>query len=416
MIKKWAELKEFKDDPQLTLIPTLYRSLMKEYRFPTSTDTNGASKSQAKLPTDPNVVTSNQEEEDIAKAIELSLKESGGSSPPSKSKTSSGLGYKKQESNSFYPTIDSNVSVNSPSFSGVPSGKDPYQVRALYDFEAAEDNELTFKAGEVVVVLDDSDTNWWKGSNHRGEGLFPANFVTTDLTEPTEQSQPMQRKSVQFNDEVKVTLLEKEVSEPVSIDEEKIDRLIHLLHEADPTNENRDSEELISLEEQCSQMGPMIDEELEKVDRKIAALNGVNGQLVEAMNLYHSLMRESLAPGISPYYPSPIANSQPVYPGQQAPYPPSQGSPAQYSSHGYSNSHPGYSGHPPVDPGYGHQHQPMYPVYQQQTNGPHAMPQYPPVGHVQQQPQQYQQHPPPPAAFATPSVDQHPPASMAPNM
>lgn len=91
-----------------------------------------------------------------------------------------------------------------------------------------------------------------------------------------------------------------------------------MLHEADPTGERLDSDELIQLEEQCLKMGPLIDQELEVVDKTHASLSSVNSQLVEALNIYCALMKENAAystamPPQSPYMqpPQQIAVQQP---------------------------------------------------------------------------------------------------------
>uniref|UniRef100_A0A914IB65 Intersectin-1 n=1 Tax=Globodera rostochiensis TaxID=31243 RepID=A0A914IB65_GLORO len=61
-----------------------------------------------------------------------------------------------------------------------PSGEVVFAV-AAFDYTAQHDDELTFKLGDIVEVVDRSDSLWWKGRK-KGQPeqkalLFPANFV-----------------------------------------------------------------------------------------------------------------------------------------------------------------------------------------------------------------------------------------------
>lgn len=289
-LKKWAE-GDFKSDPQLSLIPALYAKMKQEgldFSEPQTTV-----KREVQFSKDPNVVQSQQEAEDIAKAIELSLKEKT-TSPKAQSYTPAA---KSNQTSSLYPsmsTLSSSTSSGSAAASltatsAAPNPQELRKVRALYDFEAAEDNELTFKAGEIIMVSEESDPNWWRGSNQRGEGYFPANFVTADLSMEPEDLMPKETKSskkVQFESTQEI-----KQEQAAEINEETIDRLLFLLHEADPADPSQDSDEMLRLESVVNQMGPLIDSELERVDRKHAQLTQLSSDLIDTINIYHSLMQ-----------------------------------------------------------------------------------------------------------------------------
>ncbi|XP_026723028.1 arf-GAP with SH3 domain, ANK repeat and PH domain-containing protein 1-like [Athene cunicularia] len=54
------------------------------------------------------------------------------------------------------------------------------RVRALYDCNADQEDELTFHTGEIIVVSEKEDSNWWKGwieGQPYRRGVFPASFV-----------------------------------------------------------------------------------------------------------------------------------------------------------------------------------------------------------------------------------------------
>ncbi|KAG7229002.1 hypothetical protein INR49_013235 [Caranx melampygus] len=261
LMVEWAE--DFRNDPQLSLISAMIKNLREQ-------------------------------------AIELSLKEQRQQPQTSLS--------------SLYPSTSTLLSSHK---------SDGRKVRAIYDFEAAEDNELTFKSGEIITILDDSDPNWWKGETYQGVGLFPSNFVTADLTAEPEMMKT-EKKTVQFSEDIQVETIEPE-QEPVYIDEDKMDQLLQMIQSADPTDNQSDSVELLQLEGACNQMGPLIDQKLEDIDRKHSELSELNVKVMEALSLYAKLMNEDPVYAMyaklqsHQYYMQQPANAaQQVYPGQPA--------------------------------------------------------------------------------------------------
>jgi hypothetical protein len=56
---------------------------------------------------------------------------------------------------------------------------------ALYSYDATEAGELTFGEGELITLLEENDSGWWRGRLANGsEGLFPSNFVEEQGKDP----------------------------------------------------------------------------------------------------------------------------------------------------------------------------------------------------------------------------------------
>ncbi|XP_028569738.2 unconventional myosin-If [Podarcis muralis] len=51
------------------------------------------------------------------------------------------------------------------------------RCRALYQYVGQDVDEISFNAGDVIDILMEDPSGWWKGRLHGREGLFPGNYV-----------------------------------------------------------------------------------------------------------------------------------------------------------------------------------------------------------------------------------------------
>ena len=74
------------------------------------------------------------------------------------------------------PSPNMSIKKKAPPPPPPPANKYP-QVRAIYDYQASDAEELSLVTGDVVSLVRKDDTGWWVGELRGRKGLFPYNYV-----------------------------------------------------------------------------------------------------------------------------------------------------------------------------------------------------------------------------------------------
>lgn len=379
----------FKNDPSLKYMEITYSKVKREYSNLTPEGTTAPVASTA--PSQP--AAQNEDDDDLQAALKASLDAFNSEEKFRKSKTNS-VQQPVQETPAVQP-VQLPVQED-PVQPAVPHQIQPQpteeaapavnKVIALYDFSSAAQDQLSFKKGDVIIVLENIYKDWWRGSLNGRVGIFPLNYVTL-IKEPSKEE----------------LLKDIELEYTIGQETRNIERLLVKLQSLNSSEDpaeilNASNDEYIqTLYNNITPLRPKVTKLIDKYSKKKEELITLDTKLTDAEKKYNDLMDAAVSKyqgshqypsytGTPTYYPQgqqPVQASQPSQQPYQAPVqqpyqaPPQQPyqAPAQQPA-----SQPQYFQQP-------QQSQPQQPQLQQ------PQPQQPPP--QQPQPQQFQpQYPP----------------------
>jgi len=156
-----------------------------------------------------------------------------------------------------------------------------------------------------------------KSFKHGSAGLFPSNFVTSDLNKQVEP-EVVQAKQPEAVEEV-------QPEKVLYVDEALIDKTLSDLQNIDPESTTEDPAEMLKNEEACLAMESLVIDKLDKIDAEHLGLTKLHSDMISALELYNKLMTEAPAPSYHPqmmnygyqYNPQYTMNQGGVVPPQQ---------------------------------------------------------------------------------------------------
>jgi len=77
-------------------------------------------------------------------------------------------------------TLAGHASGNNKSDTGDDGSGEEYadiSAKALFDYEAANDTELAFKAGDILTITEQDASGWWYAELNGKHGFIPNNYI-----------------------------------------------------------------------------------------------------------------------------------------------------------------------------------------------------------------------------------------------